>query len=256
MGNESSHVYVENMDEADLVFFLNARDIEKEYNEKKFYAYIRISHEENIPRLPANCIIINDFGLIGLIETINKVREELKPLEIPVAEVVEEVIPLRPDALRILVIEDTPKHIASAKSGLAGHKLTVATGYEEAMKILGESMIDMQTCKNTMFDVVLTDLQMPMSSKTLGPDAFKLGQLVPYGIMLMIEASHRGVKHVAVVTDLNHHADWLSAAFDHFRYPINIDGAKVMMMHAPMKKDGADEWVKDWAVALNVLMKD
>lgn len=252
IGNETSHVYVDDINNADLVFFLNVRDIEKEYDEKKFYTYIRTSDTDTIPQLPTNCTIIDDLGVISLIETINNVRNELKPIESTTTIIVQEKeIPLRLDALSILVIDDTPKHIASAKSGLAGHKLTVVTGYEEAMKILGESMINMQTCKNTMFDVVLTDLQMPMSSKTLGPDAFKLGQLVHYGIMLMIEAAHRGVQHVAVVTDLNHHADWLSAAFDHFCYPINIDGAKVLMMHAPMK-DGA----KDWAQALKILMKD
>jgi CheY-like chemotaxis protein len=242
LGNESSHVYVENMDEADLVIFTEMRDVERGYNKEKSYAYLQIPGTERSPRLSENCQKIDALNIMaGLLNAITEARKGLKPLETPVAEVVEEVIPLRPDALSILVIDDTPKHIVSAKSGLAGHKLTVATGYEEAMEILGKEK----------FDVVLTDLQMPMSSRTLGPDAFKLGQLVPYGIMLMIEASHKGVKHVAVVTDLNHHADWLSAAFDRFRYPINIDGAKVLMMHAPMKDDA-----KDWAQALKILMKD
>ena len=110
----------------------------------------------------------------------------------------------------------------------------------------------MQILGSEKFDIVLTDLQMPMSSRTLGPSAFKLGQLVPYGILLMVEAAHQGAKHVAVVTDLNHHADWVSAAFDHFSYPVQIEGAKVLMMHAPMDSDGS----KDWAAALARLMKD
>ena len=240
VGNETSHTYVENVNEADLVIFTEVRDIEKGYSKEKSYAYLQTS-PHNSPRLPENCATIDALNiLLGLIDVINQAREKLKPLEAPVAEVVEEKVPLRPDALRILVIDDTAKHIVSAKSGLAGHKLTTVTGYEEAMK----------TLVNEKFDVVLTDLHLPMSSKTMG-EAFKLGELVPYGILLMVEAAHRGAKYVAVVTDLNHHADPFSAAFDYYSsFSVKIDGAKVVMMHSPMVGDA-----KDWATALKTLMK-
>ena len=242
LGNESSHVYVENVNEADLIIFTEMRNVELGYSKEKSYAYLQLVDNDRSTQLPENCQKIDALNImVGLLNAITEARKKLKPLETPVSEVVEEVIPLRPDALRILVIDDTPKHIASAKSGLAGHKLTVATGYEEAMEILASQK----------FDVVLTDLHLPMSSKTLG-DAFKLGELVPYGILLMIEAARHGAKFVAVVTDLNHHADPFSAAFDHYsRFPVKIEDAKVIMMHAPMKGD-----CKDWAIALNVLMKD
>lgn len=242
VGNELSHVYVENVNDADLIIFTEVRDIEHGYSKEKSYAYLQIRCNEKPPQLPENCQKIDALNIMnGLLDTITEARKSLKPLEVPEAEVVEETVPLRPDALSILVIDDTPKHIASAKSGLAGHKLVVATGYKEAMNILGKDK----------FDVVLTDLHLPMSSETLG-DAFKLGELVPYGILLMIEASRNGAKFVAVVTDLNHHADPFSAAFDHYsRFPVKIEGAKVIMMHAPMKDDA-----KNWAEALNILMKD
>lgn len=241
VGNETSHAYVENVNEADLVIFTEVRDIERGYNKDKSYAYLRTPGHNSL-LLPENCTTIDALSIIpGLIDVIKIAREKLNPVEMSADEVVEEVIPLRSEPMRILVIEDTLKHQASAKTGLAGHKLTVATGYEEAMEILGKEK----------FDIVLTDLQLPMSSRTLGPNAFKLGQLVPYGIMLMIEAAHQGAKRVAVVTDLNHHADWLSAAFDHFRYPVQIEGAKVIMMHSPMNADGS----KDWATALKELLE-
>lgn len=245
IGNETSHTYVENMNEADLVIFTEVCDIESGYSKEKSYAHLQTSGA--IPHLPENCVTFGG-GLLDLINVINKAREKLKPLVTKVVEVVEEVVPLRPDALRILVIEDTPKHQASAKAGLAGHKLTVVTGYEEAMKIIGSEK----------FDVVLTDLQMPMSSTMLNPEAFKLGELVHYGILLMIEAAHQGAKHVAVVTDISNHAqhnNWLIRALDRFLYPMQIEGAKVLMMHAPMRQDANGERVKDWAEALNRLMK-
>lgn len=253
IGDPESHYFVKGVGEADLVIFDEMRSIEKDFSDSRTYALL--DKYGNKPKnLPANVTdVLSATNLVlELVDLIQKVWLTLKPLDVSKAETVEMEVSLRPDYLRILVIEDTPKHQASAKVGLAGHKLTVVTGYEEAMKLLGESMIDMQTCENTMFDVVLTDLQMPMSSRTLGSEAFNLGQLVPYGIMLMIEAAHRAVTRVAVVTDMNHHADWLSAAFDHFSYPVKIDGAKVLMMHAPMNADGT----KDWATALKILMKD
>jgi CheY-like chemotaxis protein len=243
VGNETSHVFVETVDEADLVIFTDVREIERGYSQEKSYACLRLSNREERLRLPENCLIIPTVNiLVGLVDVINGIRARLQPLEVPVAKVVEEAVPLRPDALRILVIDDTATHIVSAKSGLAGQKLTTATGYEEAMKTLGSEK----------FDVVLTDLHLPMSSKTMGSN-FKLGELVPYGVLLMVEAAHRGAKFVAVVTDLNHHADPFSAAFDYYSsFSVKIDGAKTVMMHAPMNADGT----KDWAAALEILMKD
>lgn len=243
--NEELFTYVDEQAEADLIIADDLRVIEKNYSESRAYGYFGVSQNKVV--LPKNVTDISSAPamLVCLIELIQQVWFTLKPLEEPKAVPVIPEVPLLPNALRILVIEDTLKHQTSARIGLARHKLKVATGYEEAMKILGSEK----------FDVVLTDLQMPMSSRTLGSDAFKLGQLVPYGIMLMIEAAHQGAMRVAVVTDLNHHADWLSAAFDHFRYLVQIDGAKVLMMHSPMRQDADGEWVKDWAEVLSRLMK-
>jgi CheY-like chemotaxis protein len=239
IGNEKQLVYVERVEEADLVIFSEVRAIEGGYNASKTYAFM--GGGRDVQSLPSTVVNVY-LDLVRLVQMIHDVWLSLKPLEVaaPVETVAEAA--LRPDALRILVVEDSPKHQASAKKGLAGHKLTLATGYEEAMKILDSEK----------FDVVLTDLQMPMSSRTLGSEAFKLGQLVPYGLLLKDEAAHQGAKWVAVVTDLNHHADWVSAAFDHFSYPMQIEGAKVLMMHAPMNDDDT----KDWAAALDRLMKD
>lgn len=240
VGNESVFTFVESADEADLVIFTEIRDIERGYSNEKSYAVLSM-FRKRAPSLPENCMIVDVLDILGgLIKAIKQAGEKLTPIiETPVAPTEE--VSLRPDALRILVIDDTQKHITSAKTGLAGHRLTTVTGYEDAMSALASKR----------FDVVLTDLHLPMSSKMIG-EKFRLGELVPYGIFLMVEAAWQGAKYIAVVTDLSHHDDPFSAAFDHYsRYPVKIEGAKVLMLHAPMK-DGA----KDWAVVLDWLTKE
>lgn len=228
--------FVETQEEADLVLFTEVRQIEKGFDKKKSYAFLKTQPHGSNPTMPENVRVIADISLPVICQSISEVAAALAPEPASQEAVVEELtVELLPDALRILVIDDTAKHIASAKKGLAGHRLTTATGYEEAMELLG----------NEKFDVVLTDLHLPMSSKTMG-DTFKLGELVPYGILLMIEAARQGAKKVAVVTDLSHHDDPFSAAFDHYsQFLISIEGATVRMLHARVNAEG-----KDWADAL------
>ncbi|MEI8337552.1 MAG: hypothetical protein WCF92_00200 [bacterium] len=233
--------FVETPEEADLILFDNVRDVEKGFNKEKAYAYFVLNPMEEISTMPSNVTIIRQASLVQVLEVISEVFKKL-PSSAPSQIVMEEpVAEILPDAKRILVIDDTPKHIASAKICLAGHNLITVTSYEEAMEVLN----------NEKFDVVLTDLHLPMSSKTMG-SKFKLGELVPYGILLMLEASRQGAKLVAVVTDLSHHDDPFSAAFDHYsRFPISIEGAKVRMLHARISDDG-----KDWADALQRIEQD
>ncbi len=241
LGDESSHVYVEDPREADLVVCTDIRKVEGFYKKDQLYAVINMPGQK-IPTLPSNCVVVNpDNLLIGLIEIIGKTRDELVPI-VSTRIVPEMKLVSRTDALRILVIDDTPRHLESAFLGLGAYNLAAVNGYEDAMNVLALEK----------FDVVLIDLHLPMSSKTMG-DKFKLGELVPYRVLLMLEAARNGAKHVAVVTDLSHHDDPFSAAFDHYsRYPVKIENAKVVMMHAPMNQDGS----KDWVTALDRLMKE
>lgn len=227
--------FVDTQEEADLILFTEVRQVEKGFDKKKVYTYFKLNPGSQ-PEFPENVRVLTDASLPVICNMIAEVSKTLAPTPTSQAVVVEEpAAELLPDAKRILVIDDTAKHIASAKKGLAGHRLTTATGYQEAMELLGKEK----------FDVVLTDLHLPMSSQTMG-DKFKLGELVPYGILLMIEAARQGAKQVAVVTDLSHHDDPFSAAFDHYsQFPISIEGATVRMLHARVNEEG-----KDWAEAL------
>lgn len=227
--------FVATQGEADLILFCEVRDVEREFSKEKSYAYLPTREDSKHPQFPENVRVIQKFSLAKILELIVDVRSKLPETQVTEVVVEESTAKLQPDAMRILVIDDTPKHIASAKKGLAGHRLTTATGYQEAMELLG----------NEKFDVVLTDLHLPMSSETMG-DKFKLGELVPYGILIMIEAARQGARKVGVVTDLSHHDDPFSAAFDHYsRFPISIEGATVRMLHARVSEQG-----KDWAEAL------
>ncbi len=233
--------FMESPEDADLIIFDDVRKVEKEFSKEKTYAYLfGMRQGERKPNFPINVSIVPVTQAVAtLIGLIDDLRIKLQPIADTEIQK-EEVDAIRPDARHILVIDDTPKHIANAKKTLAGHHLTTVTTYEDSMETLAKQK----------FDVVLTDLHLPMSSKTLVPDSFKLGELVPYGVLLMIEAARQGAKHVAVVTDLNHHTDPFSAAFDHYsRFPVQIEGAKVLMLHARVTNEG-----KDWAEALNRLL--
>ncbi len=233
---------VETSAEADLVVAESLQAIESGFSKEKQYVIITTEKVAGVPenvtvlKAPSN---ISDYCqlLSETAEKLTAVKEEMEE-----AEDLSSEIPLREDAKNILVIEDTLENIKSARKLLAGHKLTIADSYEKAMEILGKEK----------FEVVLTDLYLPMSSKTLSTDAFRIGELVPYGFLLMCEAARQGAKYVAVVTDLGHHSDHFSAAFDHFsRFALRIENAKAMMLHARIR-----DRAKEWNVALENLLED
>jgi CheY-like chemotaxis protein len=231
-------VFVNDRSQAEVIFCEDVREIENGFSEDMLYAYFTTGNNNNARiSLPANVRHIKSYALADILAVLAEAKT--RPARTPVPTPEEDpAVDLLPDALDILVIDDTPKHIVSAKKCLAGHRLTTVTGYQAAMDALSKEK----------FDVVLTDLHLPMSSKTMG-DKFQLGVLVPYGILLMIEAARQGARRVAVVTDLNHHDDPFSAAFDHYsRFPISIEGATVRMLHARVTSEG-----KDWADALKRL---
>jgi hypothetical protein len=123
-------------------------------------------------------------------------------------------------------------------------------------------------------DVALLDLFLPMSKITISPSTYE-DELVPYGFVLSLRAALVGVKYIAVATDVNHHEDALSAAFDElgigngvddgfnaywpredegeiFKPNCVINDAKALFVHAP-KRDGV---VKDWERVLEVLLRE
>lgn len=235
---------VDGPQEAHLIIAGNHSAVGSLYSKDKWFAIFSL--DKVTQTLPENVFYIPAMdSLVGCLNVIAEVSEKISDNE-AAEEKSEPPMDFLPDAKKILVIEDTLRHQKSAKLLLKGHHLTIATGYDEAMEILGKEK----------FEIVLSDLYLPMSPKTLGDKAFKIGKLVQYGLLLSLEAARCGAKFVAVATNLNHHADCFSAAFDHYsRFDFNINGAKVKYMHAPMiKNDGEEEYVKDWAAAMRYLL--
>ena len=109
--------------------------------------------------------------------------------------------------LRILVVEDKAIHQESARKTLAGHDVTIAKTFDEAIELIDQR-------GNFPYEVVLTDMMMPMSKKKLAPGIFNPGELVPYGFVVALKAALRGAKFVAMITDTNHHRGAMSAALD------------------------------------------
>ena len=225
--------------EAHIVVAENFRGIEESYSEDKHYVIVSGTLDAKAPSAENVTVFRPGFGLASYYALIAEVSKGLD--DEGITEAVIPKVELLPNAKRILVIDDTAANLVSAKKSLAGHHLTVADGYSSAMALLAEQE----------FDVVLTDLYMPMISQTLSEKAFELGRLVPYGFILMCEAARRGAKFVAIVTDLGHHDDHFSAAFDHFQgISLTIESAKTMMLHARLTEGGT----KDWNHSLETLL--
>lgn len=159
--------------------------------------------------------------------------------------------------MKILIIEDTPKHQESARKQFRDENLELAQHYQEGLTAILAS-------KEQLYDAVLTDLLMPKGGfETMGPDGMKyVFDLLPYGFPLVLLAAKYGAKYVGLVTDVNHHDHPLSAAID----PISsaywreedaaeslykVNKSTVGIFHAPFLQDGS----KDWKKVLEVLTK-
>jgi len=233
--------FVENAYEAHIIIAENAKDLIPFYcKEREFIIF------SNSLRNDQEAKNVHEYGISQAIDVMTfpaiHAQKDLPEVLPGPAKVLSNRRIKNEEAKHVLVIDDTFKHQCSAIELLSEFDLTIATGYDEAMELLGKEN----------FDVVLTDMEMPMSSR--GAIATHvLGKLIPYGLLIEKEASLRGIKQIAVVTDLNHHTDPFACAFDYFsQYDFEINGSHVKYMHAPMIKIG-EEYVKDWRKALNCL---
>ena len=188
----------------------------------------------------------------------------------------------------ILVIEDDEAHRKSAWETLSGHKVTIVKSFDEAMDLM-EQKIDEENVQHILaeagfrtmpdpkdgekwsaywkanreaeaksgipfpFEIVLTDMMMPMSKEKLVPEAFFPNDQVPYGFVIALKAALRGAKFIAMITDTNHHHGAMSAAIDHlgdayyedgFKPNFVVNGARVMFVHAPFLEDERKDWGK------------
>ena len=123
------------------------------------------------------------------------------------------------------MVDDKPENRRSALSLLQeNHFVTLASGYHEALRLIRENA----------YDVVLSDCQMQPETEdsSLSVENVVIGETVPNGLFLIFHATKRGAR-VAIVTDANHHEDWVSAIFDDddIRKPQNVNGHTVLFIN-------------------------
>ena len=114
------------------------------------------------------------------------------------------------ERLEILVIEDTPKHVWSARMLLGKeHNLSIASDYKEGMEYLNS---------RKHYDVLLTDMMFPFGDCKSTKDTLEARPL-GYAIGLYAARPFVGVPLIGILTDLNHHSNAIGATFDDFRGP-------------------------------------
>lgn len=169
--------------------------------------------------------------------------------------------------MKILVVEDRPKHQESVREQLAEHELTIVSSFRESWNLLvrkfDQSKVDqilgVKTERYFMdprseawdearekaeeaslipvpFEVVLTDMCMEgWRRKVVTREGRRYSQRVampemPLGLIIALMAADRGVKYIAVVTDRDHHHT--AAAIDQIQ-PLEYFSAPVGARPAP-----------------------
>lgn len=147
--------------------------------------------------------------------------------------------------MRVLLVDDNLRHRRAGMRQLEtlGHEVIALCDYGEAR----------ERARTETFDAALIDLLMPAEPTTLGPEARKefVGREIAVGFPLAFELTGLGIKGVAVATDTGHHDHPMSAIVDWFDgKEMSANGARVLIMHAPMCQNGTKDWGKVLAMLL------
>lgn len=135
--------------------------------------------------------------------------------------------------MKILVFDDSELHRRAAVVQLVGHNVTIVDNFDAAARALVPECLGFDKDKGKTqykqreWDVVLTDLLVPASSKHQGDAGQKyVGQEMPLGTSIVLIALANGVKKVGLLTDMNHHHHPASAAVDCLVYHDHLEDYK------------------------------
>lgn len=240
---------VETFEDAELVFVIGSRSLlNKHYSKDKIFVLFLFSkwdiEQYNNQENPEN-VLLGGLNLIENVEML-KVAHGLVSAQRGMACQIEEPKPqvdlptnlvVTKGSYKVLVIDDTQENLELATMLLQNkHSVVVANGFEEGMKMLQEGS----------YDCVLSDMQMPDNKHygSFNMNVAKIGGTNPWGWFVVFEATSRGLP-VAVVTDANHHNDWVSAGFDHLK-KAEVNGQKVLFFNHIGKR---------WDTALKMLLE-
>jgi|GEM_PF-1376925 len=184
--------------------------------------------------------------------------------------------------LNILIVEDKSENIAAAKRFLAGHDLTIVSGFDDALTALKRNGYHRRKVEAPdKFDAVLTDCMFPKGGTAcMGPKGEAVVNCqgdMPYGPMIVLHAIEAGVPLVGLITQGNHHDDPFVFALDSLkgfkgqktsvaitnslnRLVYTESGEPVDTLsedykdHWKAQKQGRVCWVKDWGRLLERAM--
>ena len=142
--------------------------------------------------------------------------------------------------LSVLIV--TQDNVEGVERIVNNHNIRLVSSYEEALRQLADQK----------FDAIITDLRIVVSDEATGGMDFGVGELMPYGIPIAMEAAYKGVRHIGVIVDPHHSKDSLVTVFDYFKRSSsgNID-SKIIMVDS-VRKDGK----KDWDTMINQLLSE
>lgn len=108
--------------------------------------------------------------------------------------------------IHILVVDDNQENLEGAKNQFKGKNVNLicCNLFSVASKMI----------QGKKFDIVLTDLMIPGEADGVSSDNPEIGKEVPYGLVISIMAKNMGVPHVAILTDISHHAGPIAWAMD------------------------------------------
>src|SRR5680860_1517299 len=109
-------------------------------------------------------------------------------------------------AINILVVDDKQGNLFAARNQFAGKNVNLlcCSLFSVAVKFLRERK----------FDILLTDLMIPGEVEGISDNNPEIGKEVPYGLVLAIMAKNIGIKNVAILSDISHHAGPIAWAMD------------------------------------------
>lgn len=241
-------VEVADQKSADLILITDRpEDLRLLYNSDQLFCVLRTGQREIVKNQPENVLILDAllldqkrldsaFALPGAIDKWRSAKS-IVPKGQQTRSAITNVAKFG-RSYAVLIIDDSNDNLQLAMQVLPAQKIVLATGPEEAMRYLN---LPGQT-----FDAVLTDMHMRPDKLygSLSLDTYGVTETIPYGFAVILEATKRGIP-VAVVTDANHHQDWVSAMFDHIK-GATVNGQKVLFFNDIGKR---------WDTALKCLME-
>lgn len=238
-------VKVESQTQADIVFTTELRELRGIYNSTQIFLVMLPGNElDRSPKQPENVCMVDAFKIfdqnrgIAQLVTLCEVRakSQAEPVAVKVAAEKHSSSIRFSKRYAVLVIDDKEENLERARVLLEGHDVVTVNRLQVGVREMGLRR----------FDAVLSDMEMLPDKlyPSLNLDQYGVTDTVPYGFAAIIEATERGLP-IAIVTDGNHHASWVSAMFDH-KKGMTANGQKVLFFN---------DIGKDWNLALKALME-